>query len=338
MAEKVLALFSSDSRELYKADAYRVLALPTGYCLQLRYRRKHIHGGVLKKIGDLVGQKGVVFFVAGNDVSKPENERNITLTSLREFEVVSVREDVIIETFNFYIKLGEFVDATPHPQTVQELPALQAFVSELEIERGPNGGWRHRVIAVAPHFPELTFFLDQRDLSGAKARRNLIQRGTLSSEFLLDEEARYVCRLTVHDPYKPPHRDFGLQQQPRCTTERAGQSSTRGATIRSHSRSKHKPCSSGRSPAHPICGIDAVSPNRKPGGWNSGGVFGEATAKAALFGVLMAAAAAGVAIAKIGTDKLATSPSSWLHWVLAISGGIAIGVCAGWLYEFFNKK
>src|SRR4051812_22395769 len=100
MAEKVLALFSSDSRELYKADAYRVLALPTGYSLQLRYRRKHIHGGVLPKIDALVGQKGVVFFVAGNDVSRPENERNISLTSLREFEVVSVREDAVIETFN----------------------------------------------------------------------------------------------------------------------------------------------------------------------------------------------------------------------------------------------
>jgi hypothetical protein len=338
MAEKVLALFSSDSRELYKADAYRVLALPTGYSLQLRYRRKHIHGGVLPKIGALVGQKGVVFFVAGNDVSKPENERNITLTSLREFEVVSVREDAVIETFNFYIKLGEFVDATPHLQTVQELKPPQAFVSELEIERGPNGGWKHRITAVAPHFPDLTFVLINGIYQGQKAAAISFNEATLNSEFLLDEEARYACNLTVHVPTDRPTGISVFNSSPVSqlnvpTNHRLGaQNDSISFEIQTQAlQQREVACSSF---LWDRCGKPEPEVWRVELRWR----VRRGRKKAVLFGVLMSVAAAGVAVAKIGTDKLATTPTSWLHWVLAISGGMAIGVCAGWLYEFFNKK
>ncbi len=38
-----IVFFSLDARDLYKADVYRALALPTGYALQFRYQRKYIH-------------------------------------------------------------------------------------------------------------------------------------------------------------------------------------------------------------------------------------------------------------------------------------------------------
>lgn len=158
MPPKILALFSSDARELYKADAYRVLALPSGYSIQLRYKRKYIDGATLAQIQQLQGRQGIVFFVSGNDTGKPEDARSLSLTSLRAFEVLEVAEDTKIETFNFYVKLGNFIDATPHSATSAQLLPPRAFVSELTVEEGPNNAWLNRVTSICSHFPNLTSY------------------------------------------------------------------------------------------------------------------------------------------------------------------------------------
>ena len=42
MPSETIALFSSDARDLYKADVFRALALPAGYVLHFRYPQKYV--------------------------------------------------------------------------------------------------------------------------------------------------------------------------------------------------------------------------------------------------------------------------------------------------------
>ena len=338
MTDKILALFSSDSRELYKADVYRVLALPPGYCLQLRYRRKHIDGAALAKINTLVGKQGIIFFVAGNDLSKPKHERTLTLTSLRAFEVVEILEDANIETFNFYVKLGKFADATPHPQTALNFRPTQAFVSELSVDHGPNGTWMNRVTAIAPHFPNITFLFVNGIYRGQKPVPSTFNKDSFASEFLLDEESRYKCRMTLHDPTVRPtglstfNTSTAAQLNVPADHRLGTQNESAIFEIQTNSlQQREVACSSY---LWDRCGKPEPEAWKVELRWR----VRRGRAKAVMFGVLMAASAAGVAVAKVATDRLSTTPISMTNWALAILGGVIIAVYAGWLYEFFNKK
>jgi hypothetical protein len=68
---ETVAFYSSDARDLYKADVYRALALPKGYVLQFRYLKKYIHPDLLANLSNLRGQAGLIFFVSGNNPPVP---------------------------------------------------------------------------------------------------------------------------------------------------------------------------------------------------------------------------------------------------------------------------
>ncbi|QEH36463.1 hypothetical protein OJF2_50270 [Aquisphaera giovannonii] len=339
MPDKILALFSSDSRELYMADAYRVLALPPGYSIQLRYRRKHIEGATLARITTLRGRRGIVFFVSGN---KPDSGLEMRLTSLRRFEVADVQKDSNIGTFNFYIKLGDFADAAPLHETAAALLPPAAFVSELSVQEGPNNAWLDRVNAVAGFFPNLTFFLINGIYHGQKPVPPFFNADTRASEFHLDEESRYECRMTLHVPEVRPtgistSNSSTVAQLNVPANHRVGaQNDTAVFEIQTQAlQQRELACSTY---LWDRCG--EVGGKSEPEAWRIELRWRvrRGRAKAVLFGGLMAAAATGVAIAKYAADKIAVTPSSAKDWGLAVVGAVVIGVCAGWLYEFFNKK
>jgi len=152
MPQQIIALFSSDARELYKVDVYRAAALPAGYILHFRYQRKYIQPELLSRIGSLRGARGIVFFVSGNDLSKPSDEQTLAFHSLRTVIVRDVDEDLTINTFHFYLELADFVDSTIHAGTAASLLPPKAFVSEITVDEGPNKQWLDRVTQLSPKF------------------------------------------------------------------------------------------------------------------------------------------------------------------------------------------
>ena len=59
---KVICAFSSDSRPLYIADIYRVLALPEDYIVRFRYKKKYVGDAILNDPQSVVGADVAVFF------------------------------------------------------------------------------------------------------------------------------------------------------------------------------------------------------------------------------------------------------------------------------------
>jgi hypothetical protein len=56
------------------------------------------------------------------------------------------------------------------------------------------------------------------------------------------------------------------------------------------------------------------------------------------FGIASAIAALGVAFGKVAIEDLSTWKLDWENIVFGAAAAALIGVAAGWLYEFFNKK
>ena len=59
---KKICAFSSDSRELYKADIYRALALPNDHVIHFRYKRKYVDDNLFEDLNSLRNKEVIIFF------------------------------------------------------------------------------------------------------------------------------------------------------------------------------------------------------------------------------------------------------------------------------------
>src|SRR5205809_928325 len=95
MPLNTIAFFSSDAHDLYKADVFRVLALPKNHTIQFRYKRKYIDGELLSNLDQLKGKEGCVFLVTGNTTSEvPSAERNLEIFSIRKVKILDYYNDI----------------------------------------------------------------------------------------------------------------------------------------------------------------------------------------------------------------------------------------------------
>src|SRR5208283_2121835 len=98
-----LILFSSDSRHLYRNDVYNILAYPSGFVIQFRYRKKWIPNDIWNS-KELKGKNVIVTAVV-----KHENG---------EIEFIPLRKGKILNTYKFaedvlilsFVLLNEWVD------------------------------------------------------------------------------------------------------------------------------------------------------------------------------------------------------------------------------------
>ena len=72
----MICAFSSDSRDLYKADIYRVLSLPKDYLIHFRYKTKYVDDILLHDINKLTGRDVVIFLTTGNTKYSDKLKRN----------------------------------------------------------------------------------------------------------------------------------------------------------------------------------------------------------------------------------------------------------------------
>ncbi len=120
-ANETIALFSSDARELYKADVYRALSLPTGYVLHFRYPTQYVQHEILTDLASLVNKEGVIFYVSGNNPAIPREQRQISLYSIRSVVIRDVVLDQNIGSIHLYLEMKDFIDAKPHSATNKDI-------------------------------------------------------------------------------------------------------------------------------------------------------------------------------------------------------------------------
>jgi hypothetical protein len=342
MSQPVIGFFSSDATELYKVDVYRAVALPTGYVIHFRYERQYVHPELLTRLSKLNGSNGIIFFVAGNDPNKNPSERTLSWYSVRRVIVRDVQENPTIDTFHFYLELGDFIDATPHSGTNKSLLPPYAFISELSVDEGPNKHWLDRVKQLAPFFRGVAFFTIQ-DVSHRDTRvAPVYDRYARASQYPLEEEETYQCTITWYNPEgretglsatnTNPAVDLAIPANHRLAAER----DTRVFDLQTHSLAQKRLVATSyiNDRAAQFNGQAAADAWRVEIKWT----ISRGWRKAILFGVLSAAAALGLGLAKLATDDLRTASFDWHNVMVAAAALLFIGVAAGWLYDFFNKK
>lgn len=342
MENATIVFFSSDARELYKADIYRAMALPAGYILHFRYPTQYIDRSLLANLKELLDQPGTIFYVSGNDTSLPEKDRQVKLFSIRSVVVRGIMVDQNIDTIHFYLELGDFADVTPHEQTPPEARPPYIFVSKILLTAGTKGTWKERAEAIQADFKPLPFFLIKSVSQRSRALSPVYSWDDKSCSFHLSDESEYQVELTFYDPWlgatgvtvENGSSDVGLLVP---AAHRIGaESDTQVFKLQTRSISSQKLSTYSR-----LLGVDYIAD-------------AQATRKTDFrvslewtvikrwtriwqFGLLSILAAIGLGLAKLATDNLQTDKLVFANLWLGVGGLLAIGVAASLLYLVFNK-
>jgi len=198
--DQVIAFFSSDYRELYKGDIYRVLSLPENYVIEFRYQTRYISDKVLNDLDKLIEKKGIIFFVSGNDPAIEKEKRKLSFYSIREVSVVKISRDYKLQTINFYLKLGSFSDERYHPDTdVNHLPTYKN-VSYITTQDMPKKDWIEKVYELESDFKDQLFFNIDKIREGNKTITPKFSDINKSSYYKLKDESSYQIDLSCYDP------------------------------------------------------------------------------------------------------------------------------------------
>lgn len=100
-----LCAFSSDARALYKADIYRVLALPNGSVVHFRYKKKYVDDKIANNPAIVLNQKILIFHTIGN--STP-NSKNINHVPVRTGVITSSQYNSSTDIVHVYMRLDDF--------------------------------------------------------------------------------------------------------------------------------------------------------------------------------------------------------------------------------------
>jgi len=194
-----ICAFSSDSRELYKADIYRVLALPKDHIVHFRYKTKYVDDNLLQAPKNLKKKKVAIFFTHGNNLNSSEN--TFKHFSVRWATITSTEISSETDVFHVFMKLGDFCNVRiDSGNSVEKMPPTNFFSKLSCTEINEENNWQSRILAVKDFFPKITFFHLKEIRNGW--RRKLIhhQNSGKSCYYNLNHGDRYIIKLAVSNP------------------------------------------------------------------------------------------------------------------------------------------
>lgn len=153
-----IILFSSDAKPLYKGDIFRVLALPDDYTIQFRYPVEYVEKNILRNPSGLVNRDAVIFFLAGNDLSKKAEERKLVPFPIRGCKIKEAFIDSVTSQLFLILELGKFLDCAIKKCTEAQMLPPQTFVSDTQLEGVNNVQWIDRVKTIEKHFEGILFY------------------------------------------------------------------------------------------------------------------------------------------------------------------------------------
>lgn len=195
----IICAFSSDSRELYKADIYRVLALPVGHIVHFRYKKKYVDDNILQSHEQLKHEKVAIFFTHGNDLSA--QDKSFQHFSIRWATIAHTEISNETDVFHVYMKLGNFCNVSIESGNSQEKQPGEKFFSKLRCtEHTHESNWQHRVRKVTGLFPDITFFHLKGIYDGNKSLSLKYQDSEKSCHYNLVHGNRYILKMSLGNP------------------------------------------------------------------------------------------------------------------------------------------
>lgn len=196
---KTICAFSSDSRALYKADIYRVLALPKGHVVHFRYKKKYVDENLLRDDAQLIGQKVAIFFTTGNEQGATGSK--LANTSIRWATISHFEISNETDVFHAYLRLEEFCNVNVDSGNSTEKRPPTKFFSELTCTESPNErNWQSRISSVVDAFPNINFFHVKGIYENGKPLSIRYQNDGKSCHYDLVNGKRYILKLSLGNP------------------------------------------------------------------------------------------------------------------------------------------
>ncbi|HFK5463610.1 TPA: hypothetical protein ACGZ88_000093 [Morganella morganii] len=199
MTNKYIGAFSSDNREIYKADIYKVMSLPNDGVIHFRYKKKYVDNDILHMQPEKYKEnKVIIYLTQGNtDATSSENE-NLTNISIREAEIVKCFYSTDTDVFHIYLKLSNFVDAKIIKSlSGDELPPYK-FLSKISITKNKDT-WVSRVKQVKNSFATINFFFIKGIYLNEKEIKPLEKNKELLS-YKLKKGNTYNIKMSLGNP------------------------------------------------------------------------------------------------------------------------------------------
>jgi hypothetical protein len=191
--ENLIGFFSSDARPLYKEDIYRTLALPDRSIIHFRYNQKYIQDDIVTNHLNYLNSEGVIFFVTGNDLRIPEQERKKESHSIRKIVIKNIYKSEETRHFHFSLELHSYYDC----EIVKTEP--HKFVSCISVNEGIGHYWIDRVKAVEDHFDDILFF--KYDILKRNNKKLNPKYSQLSDDaiYRINDESEYKIVFSFYD-------------------------------------------------------------------------------------------------------------------------------------------
>lgn len=195
---KVIGAFSSDAREQYKSDIYKVLSLPDEDVIHFRYKPKYVDRRLILIGNSLEGRETIIFFSRGNDCISPEMNKELTHTSVRRAKILSFKLSKTTDLYHVRLKLLNFVNVVIE----KEDEGQDKFFKFIEVKEKQDGNdWMSRVNEVKGAFPGKSFFLIKGLYnSNGKKVTSKYNPESYSRVYRVYHGDRYVLKMHLGNP------------------------------------------------------------------------------------------------------------------------------------------
>ncbi|WP_351124934.1 hypothetical protein [Shewanella sp. T24-MNA-CIBAN-0130] len=196
---EMICAFSSDSRELYKADIYRTVNLPDAHIVHFRYKRKYVEEAVLIAPEAQYGKEVLIFFTVGNSLDSVSN--CVENVPIRKAKIVNIQIDNDTDVCHIYMQLGKFWKARISESNDQNVMPTNKFFTTLELEDSAVLTWKETVESILTSFTDkvFTYIQEVRDQDCAIIKLKY-DKTNKASYYEFTQGKRYHVKIATANP------------------------------------------------------------------------------------------------------------------------------------------
>ncbi|MDO6672139.1 hypothetical protein [Cobetia amphilecti] len=196
-----LLAYSSNSRDIYKADIYRALSLPNGYIMHFRYKGKYVQDSILSN----ENSRKHVMIIFTEASSLGESTNNV---AIRSAIVTKTEYSEATEVFHLYMKLQDFCDIKTQSIPDDKKPP-EYYLSEIDKDYlkplTSQSNWKKRIDILNGSFsPKIYYHLESITQSNniISPKSHITQK---NSYYELTYGNEYFINLKIANPDGSEH-------------------------------------------------------------------------------------------------------------------------------------
>jgi hypothetical protein len=190
MDKNTYVAISSDSRDLYKADIYKILSKPVGAVEHFRYQDQWIKDDICKNFSLLNGAKVILVYKLSSD------NIPIEYIPIRVATIVGYDYDADTEVYHYYFQLGRFCKIES-PVVYTENIFFQNSIGLITA----NVSWKSVINLVAKSFKD-DFFYKVDGIKTSSGKPLCLKRDPVNHSYfyIFHHGSEYTLELTVANP------------------------------------------------------------------------------------------------------------------------------------------